>query len=98
MSYRIFFALKSFALTAMACILLSGSYSPADAAEPNDAFADATVLAPGTWTVADSIEGGSPAPDTYLGFFADDTFPLPALAMDDDSSPLGDGFGDAHGG
>ena len=76
-------------------IFLPSSLSPAHATEPNDSFDDATVLPAGAWTVTDSIEGGSPAPDTFLGFFADDTFPLPALATDDDSSPLGDGFGDA---
>ena len=95
MSRRNSFALKSFALTVIAFFVLSGSFSSLNAAEPNDTLDDATLLAAGTWTVTDTIEGGGLAPDTYLGFFADNTFPLPALEIDDDSSPLGDGLADA---
>lgn len=65
------------------------------AAEPNDDFGSATVLGAGVSSVSDTLDGGTGAPDTYLGFFADDSFPLPPLAEDDDSSPLGDGLADA---
>lgn len=65
------------------------------AAEPNDDFGSATILPPGVLTVADSLEGGDSSPDTFLGFFADDTFPLPPIAVDDDSSLLGNGLADA---
>jgi len=66
--------------------------NPSIAAEPNDDFPSATVLAPGVTLVLDSREG-FPSPDTYLGAFADNSFTLPTLAEDDDSSPVGDGLG-----
>lgn len=59
----------------------------ANAAEPNDVFAEATVLPAGTLTVADELTS-PPAPDTLLGargLFGDIT------QVDDDSSPEGDG-------
>ncbi len=82
--------LLSLAVCAAANISLHGF-----AAEPNDTFETATVLPAGTLSVSDSLEGGESLPDTYLGFFADDTFPLPPLDEDDDSSPLGNGLADA---
>lgn len=86
---------NSLVLSAIATIFATVFLSSANAAEPNDTFAEATVLPSGTLTVSDTLEGGEPVPDTYLGFFADDTFPLPPLEEDDDSSPLGDGLADA---
>ncbi len=86
---------NSLVLSAIVTILATVFLSVASATEPNDTFAEATVLSFGTLTVSDTLEGGEPSPDTYLGFFADDTFPLPPLEEDDDSSPIGDGFADA---
>ncbi|QDT01432.1 hypothetical protein [Adhaeretor mobilis] len=78
----------------LAALLLSAlcTISTGYGAEPNDDFGSATVLGPGVISVLDSLEG-FPSPDTYLGAFADDTFSLPTLDEDDDSSPLGDGLG-----
>ncbi len=88
---------SSFLSAAVAVLFACGSLATATAAEPNDTFADRTILTAGTLTLSDTIDGGSSgdAPDTYLGFFSDDSFPLPPLAEDDDSSPVGDGLADA---
>ena len=89
---------KSLFISAAVAVIFAGySLAPAVAAEPNDSFADRTTLPAGTLTLSDTIDGGGSgdAPDTYLGFFSDDTFPLPPLAEDDDSSPVGDGLADA---
>jgi hypothetical protein len=87
---------KSFTIFVSACSFFC-PLSASLATEPNDSFGDATVLAAGTAAIADTLEGatGGPFPDTYLGFFVDDTFSVPPLAEDDDSSPLGDGLADA---
>ncbi|MEM8946238.1 MAG: PEP-CTERM sorting domain-containing protein [Planctomycetota bacterium] len=86
---------KMVSCVAIGLMVASLSSDQLVAAEPNDDFLDATVLSPGTLMVSDSLEGGTGAPDTNLGFFADDTFTLPALEVDDDSSPLGNGLADA---
>lgn len=85
----------SFALVLSASLLANANLpSSVRAAEPNDVFGDATVLPSGTLSVSDTIDGLE-GPDTYLGFFADDTFTPPPLEEDDDSSPLGNGLADA---
>lgn len=59
--------------------------SIAQAVEPNETFATATVLAPGVLTVSDEL---TQAPDTILGitdFFGN------IVDFDDDSSPVGNG-------
>ncbi|MGI9427417.1 MAG: hypothetical protein ACR2NM_02085 [Bythopirellula sp.] len=88
---------KSFSLLIASWCSVFFLVSTSLATEPNDSFGDATVLAAGTVAVSDTLAGdtGGPFPDTYLGFFADDTFSVPPLAEDDDSSPLGDGLADA---
>lgn len=60
------------------------------AAEPNNNFSDASVLAPGVLTVSDGIAGSpTPAPDTTLGAF-DESGTL--ILTDDDGSSFGNGF------
>ncbi len=81
-------------LTLIALTLVFSSQFSATATEPNDSFAEATILAAGTLSVADSIEG-LPGPDTLLGFFADDTYTPPTVETNDDDSPLGNGYADA---
>ena len=67
---------SSFLSAAVAVIFACGSPATATAAEPNDTFAEATILPLGTLTLSDTIDGGGTgdAPDTYLGFFSDDLF------------------------
>ncbi|HUU09318.1 MAG TPA: PEP-CTERM sorting domain-containing protein [Phycisphaerae bacterium] len=66
--------------------------SAALATEPNDTFAERTILPLGQVSVSDSIDGsggGGLNPDTTLGAF-DENWGL--YATDDDSSWLGDGW------
>jgi|GEM_PF-5088069 len=61
-----------------------------EATEPNETFAERTILSPGVTLVADEL-ASTPGPDTYLG-----TYRFGALYdADDDSSPFGDGFASA---
>jgi hypothetical protein len=66
--------------------------------EPNETFATATVLSPGTFSVSDQLTaggGGGPIPDTFLGvvdLFGEVYF------TDDDGSPVGDGHASGLGG
>ncbi|BBO36435.1 hypothetical protein [Lacipirellula parvula] len=71
-----------FALSALTAILASGN---ARAAEPNETFATATILAPGILTVSDQLVQ---PPDTILGIR---NFLGAIVDVDDDSSPLGNG-------
>ncbi len=64
------------------------------AQEPNDTFG--TASSPVGFTVSDSLDGGGPHPDTLLAVFADADFTT-IDAVDDDSSPWGDGFASALG-
>lgn len=82
-------ALATTYLTLCLALLVSG---PIQAAEPNNTFAEATVLASGVLTVSDDLTPGESgfAPDTLLialdqfGEIIDETF-------DDDDSIFGDG-------
>ena len=68
--------------------------STVHADEPNDTFAQATVLDAGTLTVTDDLSPGTgPAPNTFLGAFDADGFdPFDNLIDDDDNnSTLGNG-------
>lgn len=64
------------------------------AQEPNESFA--TASSAGGLVVMDSLNGGGPHPDTLLAFFNDSDF-LEISAIDDDSSPWGDGFASTIG-
>lgn len=71
-----------FATAALAAMIASPT---AQAVEPNETFATATVLAPGVLTVSDELVQ---APDTILGitdFFGN------IVDTDDDGSPIGNG-------
>lgn len=68
-------------------LIASFGVSSAFATEPNETFATATVLSPGVLSVADELTSAS-FPDTVLG--VRDHFGE-IYAVDDDSSPLGDG-------
>lgn len=61
------------------------------AEEPNETFAETTVLDSGVLSITDSLTPGETTgfPDTYLGAF--DSFEF-LVAEDDDGSSLGDGF------
>jgi hypothetical protein len=73
--------------TCLLSALLGCCASAVHAAEPNETFATATLLAPAIRSVSDSLTPGLP-PDTLLGirdFFGG------IVASDDDSSPIGSG-------
>jgi hypothetical protein len=74
---------------ASALIILSAAVRPADASEPNETFAEATILSPGVLSVSDSLEALRTPPDTLLGI--KNSFDE-LIAVDDDSSPIGNGF------
>ncbi len=83
---------------ACGCLALALTRAPlsgtALAAEPNDTFAQATLLDAGTLSISDNLLPGTGlAPDTYLGAFDPDGFDAfeHLLADDDDSSTFGNG-------
>lgn len=88
---------RSLCAPRLACaplVFFSFSFCIAHAEEPNDTFAQATVLDPGTLSVTDDLfPGTGTAPNTYLGVFDEfgfdwlDNF----IADDDDSSTFGNG-------
>lgn len=64
------------------------------AEEPNDTFAQSTVLEPGTLSISDDLTSGTgTAPDTFLGAFDEGGFDpfFNFLTDDDDSSTFGNG-------
>lgn len=66
------------------------------AEEPNETFADRTILAPGELSVSDDLfPGDSIFPDTLLGSF--DSFGF-LTTVNDDDSPFGDGFASGFSG
>ena len=67
---------------------------PCFATEPNETFATRTVLSPGVLSVADELASPN-FPDTLLGIR--DLFGQ-IYIVDDDSSPLGDGYASGVGG
>jgi len=58
--------------------------------EPNNTIATATILDPGTFVVNDSLDGASGRPNTLLAH-TDPVFGA-RFEVDDNSSPLGNGF------
>ena len=88
-------SLKSFLFLSLAFLVAIGQ--AARAAEPNEFFAESTLLAPGVLSVSDDLTpGGSVSADTLLvaragGIFDDIIFET----FDDDGSPLGDGTASA---
>ena len=73
-------------LIAAAVLLAAG---PLGATEPNENFAERTILTSGVWSVSDAISGLGRGPDTTLGVL-DEVGAI--LTTDDDGSHLGDGF------
>jgi hypothetical protein len=80
--------------TYLASAILAAAASTAAAAEPNETFATATVLPPGTLTVADEFTTPG-EPDTLLGI--EDQFGS-IYFVDDDGSPVGNGLASGVGG
>ena len=81
-------------LWSVLAVLLVGNH--AQATEPNENFAQATVLAPGVLSVSDDLMPGFVSyPDTMLGIR--DTFGE-IYFVDDDGSPIGDGHASGVGG
>ncbi|MCA9263408.1 MAG: PEP-CTERM sorting domain-containing protein [Planctomycetales bacterium] len=76
----------------LACLVgvLASSPIQVQGAEPNDDFANRTVLAPSVRVVSDDLEGVVGA-DLVLGFFTDNTYTT-LIDSDDDSSSSGNGL------
>jgi hypothetical protein len=72
-------------LFALAMLAANIASSPAQAAEPNENFATATIIAPGVLTVSDELVQ---PPDTILGIR---NFLGAVIDFDDDGSPVGNG-------
>ncbi len=75
-------------------LFLQLNLGSANAEEPNDTFAQATLLDPGTLSISDDLFAGTgTAPNTYLGAFDEFGFdPFDNLIADDeDGSTFGDG-------
>ncbi|MAT71865.1 MAG: hypothetical protein CMJ58_20370 [Planctomycetaceae bacterium] len=86
-----------FAATVSACLLVLGG-AAVRAAEPNETFADRTLLPAGVLSVIDDLTGEGlvpPIPDTLLG--VRDLFGS-IYFTDDNSSPYGDGTASGIGG
>lgn len=67
-----------------------------NATEPNENFAQATVLSPGVLSVSDDLTSGVASfPDTLLGI---QNSIGQIIILDDNGSPLGDGFASGVGG
>ena len=85
---------------ALSALLLLGCgwlARPSAAAEPNETFAEATILGPGVLTTGpQSFEDGGLGityPNTTIGFFTDGTFTNLIDFDDDGGGIVGDGFG-----
>lgn len=79
-------------ICALALLVCGASSGQSRAEEPNESFAEATILAPGVLSVDDSL---SSSPDTVLGIR--DLFGEVYL-FDDDGSEFGDGLASGLGG
>lgn len=82
-------------LVAAAFIVLTPMVSAVRSTEPNETFSTATILSSGVLTVTDALSATAAFPDTLLGIrdmFGD------VYVIDDDNSPLGNGFASGVGG
>lgn len=92
MDFRCALSLPKSLLCSFALVFF-GTVSLVHAEEPNETFAERTILDPGVLTVSDDLFPGEGSfPDTLLGAF--DSFGT-EVAFNDDDSPFGNGFASA---